>query len=105
MLFHCFAESVFIWFRQKHVCCTLVQIQVQSSLPSACNSRNINTSVPELPCVHSDFHREQTQSPGSEALIGDEITFGLFGIVLHCVSRNVVCAVRNSLGLCVQDSR
>lgn len=93
MLFHCFVESVFVWFREKCVCCSLVQIQVQSSLTSAYGSRNINMSLLELLCVHSNFHRQQTWNSGSEAFIWDEITFGLFGIVLNCVSINVFCAI------------
>lgn len=103
--FHCFAESAFVWFREKCVCCSLVQIQVQSSLRSAYNSRNINTSVLELLCVHSNFHREQTWNSDSKALIWGEIMFGLFGIVLNCVSVNVFCAVQNSSGSCIKDSR
>lgn len=88
---------------KKCVCCSLVQIQVQSSITSAYNSRN--TSVLELLCVHSNFHREQTWNSGSGAFIWDEVTFGLFGIVLNCVSIRVFWAVRNSLGLCIKDSR
>lgn len=87
---------------KKCVCCSVVQIQVQSSLTSAYNSRNVNTTILELLRVHGNFHREQTQN--SEAFIWGEITFGRFGIVLICVSINVFCAVGNNMGLCIQDS-
>lgn len=92
---------------EKKMCllyCSVVQIQVQSSLTSAYNSRSINTSVLELMCVHGNFHREQTRNSGSEAFIWGEITFGRFGVVLVCVSINLFCAVGNTLGLCIHDS-